>query len=134
MSCLRQSEEMVVLVLQENKIFEEFIATSRYCRWLEKKGRRETWDECVTRFVDWITRRTGATDIELQETLYEAIYNKEVFPSMRALMTAGPAADVDEVCLYNCAYLPIDSFNSFSEVMYVLCCGTGVGFRWKKSR
>ena len=61
-------------------------------------------------------------------TLWKMIENREVFPSMRALMTAGPAADVDNVCMYNCSYVAVEDIRSFSDIMYILCCGTGVGF------
>tara|TARA_R100000152_G_C6780593_1_gene213559 strand:- start:2436 stop:4349 length:1914 start_codon:yes stop_codon:yes gene_type:complete len=106
--------------------FQEFIVKSKYCRWNEELGRRETWEECVDRYYDYMESRFSLRG-ELSD-LREATLDREVFPSMRALMTAGPAADVDDVCMYNCSYIPITSIRSFSDVMYVLCCGTGVGF------
>jgi len=106
--------------------FQEFIVKSKYCRWNEEKNRRETWEECVDRYYDYMESRFSLRG-ELAD-LREATLDREVFPSMRALMTAGPAADVDDVCMYNCSYIPITSIRSFSDVMYVLCCGTGVGF------
>jgi len=111
--------------------FQEFITTKNYCRWLEKENRRETWQECVDRYYDYMISRFPVLQEEHSEVmteLREATYNREVFPSMRALMTAGPAADVDDTCMYNCSYLAINSIRSFSDVLYILCCGTGVGF------
>jgi len=106
--------------------FQEFIVKSKYCRWNEEKNRRETWEECVDRYYDYMESRFNLTG-QLAD-LREATIDREIFPSMRALMTAGPAADVDDVCMYNCSYIPITTIRSFSDVMYVLCCGTGVGF------
>lgn len=110
--------------------FQEFITTKNYCRWIEEEKRRETWQECVDRYYDYMLERhpvlENHPDVMLE--LREATYNREVFPSMRALMTAGPAADVDDTCMYNCSYLAINSIRSFADVLYILCCGTGVGF------
>lgn len=107
--------------------YEEFIFTSRYARWLPDEQRRETWPEAVARTVGWLTDRTG-THNELYSELYDAILNFHVMPSMRLLMTAGPAAERDNTCIYNCAYLPMDSLRSLDELMYILMCGTGVGY------
>jgi len=119
-------------------LYEEFIFKSRYARWLEDKGRRENWDETVRRLIDYylyhiryeapIVVDNDTSQPNLYRELYDAIYNLEVMPSMRALMTAGPALDRCHVPAYNCAYLPVDSPRSFDEAMYILLCGTGVGF------
>ena len=111
-------------------LYEEFIYKSRYARWREEDKRRENWDETVTRLVDYFqgSLKDGVVDGEIRENLYDAIYNLEVMPSMRAMMTAGPALDRCHVPAYNCAYLPVDSPRSFDEVMYILMCGTGVGY------
>ena len=106
--------------------YQTFIATSRYARWLEEENRRETWGETVQRYINYIAK-TGLPKEELDE-LEEAILNLEVMPSMRALMTAGPAADRDNTCIYNCSYLPVDDMRAFDEAMFILLCGTGVGF------
>ena len=106
--------------------FQQFIVKSKYCRWNEEINRRETWLECVDRYYTYMESRFNLQG-ELED-IREATFDREVFPSMRALMTAGPAADVDDVCMYNCSYIPILTIRSFSDVMYVLCCGTGVGF------
>lgn len=111
-------------------IYEAFIYKSRYARWLESEGRREDWSETVHRYVDFVLTRChpGICDNGTYDLLYDAIYNLEVMPSMRALMTAGPALDRCHVPAYNCAYLPVDSPRSFDEAMYILMCGTGVGY------
>lgn len=108
-------------------VYESFIFKSRYARWLEDEKRRENWDETVTRLLDFYNRDNRMTNEEYMN-LYEAIYSLEVMPSMRSLMTAGPALDRCNVAAYNCAYLPVDSPRSFDEGMYILMCGTGVGF------
>ena len=107
--------------------YQTFIATSRYARWLDDEGRRETWGETVGRFIDNIVRPSDLDSKTLNE-LEDAILNLEVMPSMRALMTAGPAAERDNTCVYNCSYLPVDHPRAFDEAMFILLCGTGVGF------
>ena len=107
--------------------YQEFIHKSRYARWLPEEGRRETWEETVQRYVNFWLGRKQITEKE-GEMLFNAIYNLEVMPSMRCLMTAGVALDKDNVAGFNCSYLHIDSPRSFDEMMYVLMCGTGVGF------
>lgn len=107
--------------------YQTFIATSRYARWLDDEGRRETWGETVSRFIDNIVRPSGVSDKDINE-IEEAILNLQVMPSMRALMTAGPAAARDNTCVYNCSYLPVDHPRAFDEAMFILLCGTGVGF------
>ena len=110
--------------------YQEYIAASRYARYQDDKGRRETWPETVTRFTDYIFSRTPAiTDnAQLKAELYNSIVNLELMPSMRAMMTAGKSADRDNTCVYNCSYLPVDDVKSFDEAMFILLCGTGVGF------
>jgi ribonucleoside-triphosphate reductase len=107
--------------------YQRFIHTSRYARWRDEEARRETWEETVDRLLDYYVKQAGLFPDEARE-LYEAITKMEVMPSMRAMMTAGPALDRCNVGAYNCAYLPVDSPRSFDEAMYVLMCGTGVGF------
>jgi ribonucleoside-diphosphate reductase alpha chain len=107
--------------------YQTFIATSRYARWLDDEGRRETWGETVGRFIDNIVRPSGVSDKDVND-IQEAILNLQVMPSMRALMTAGPAAARDNTCVYNCSYLPVDHPRAFDEAMFILLCGTGVGF------
>ena len=106
--------------------FQNFIALSRYSRWIESEGRRETWEETVDR---WWTYFTSKVPVLLERPdIKESILRIETLPSMRGLMTAGPALDRDHTALYNCSYLEIDSVRSFSNLMYILMCGTGVGY------
>lgn len=114
-----------------NSPYQEVIHKSRYARWLEDEGRREDWDETVDRLVKYymfLGQKDRVLTDEQGQELFDAIYNLEVMPSMRALMTAGPALDRCHVPAYNCAYLPVDSPRSFDEAMYILLCGTGVGY------
>ena len=107
--------------------YQQFIHKSRYARWMPEHSRRETWSETVFRYVQFWRDREQITVKEGQK-LYDAIHNLEVMPSMRCMMTAGVALDKDNVAGFNCSYLHIDSPRSFDELMYVLMCGTGVGF------
>ena len=109
--------------------YQAFIHTSRYARWLDDKGRRESWGETVSRYMDNVVRRELDMDtIAIASELEKAILNLDVMPSMRAMMTAGPALDRDNTAGYNCSYLPVDDPKSFDEAMFILLCGTGVGF------
>jgi ribonucleoside-triphosphate reductase (thioredoxin) len=112
--------------VQVNKDYSTYIHKSRYARWQDSLGRRETWEETVERYCKfWLQRYP---DIFPYEDVYKAIVNKEVMPSMRALMTAGPALDRDNIAGFNCSYLPVDDVRSFDEIMYILMNGTGVGY------
>jgi ribonucleoside-triphosphate reductase len=120
----------------------QFIAISRYARWLEDENRRENWGETVERYMTNVVmpslvRNTAWPDLkvcwieggqELYHEIEQAILSLEVCGSMRSLMTAGPAADRDNTCMYNCAYLAVDNVLAFDEAMFILLCGTGVGF------
>ena len=110
--------------------YREYIAASRYARFIDEKGRRENWGETVDRYVDYIFSRTPAIqeNKKLKTEIRSAIFNHELMPSMRAMMTAGKSADRDNTCVYNCSYLPVDDAKSFDEAMFILLCGTGVGF------
>jgi len=114
------------LVALDNKMndYMRFIATSRYARWLPDENRRETWGETVDRYFDNIISEKA----DGVEFIKDSINNLDVMPSMRAMMTAGPAADRDNTCIYNCSFLPVDDPKSFDEAMFILLCGTGVGF------
>ena len=107
--------------------YQEFIALSRYARFLPKEKRRESWGETVSRYMDNVVRPVAGDDTYIK-SIEEAILNLEVMPSMRAMMTAGPALDRDNTAGYNCSYLPVDDPKSFDEAMFILLCGTGVGF------
>jgi ribonucleoside-diphosphate reductase alpha chain len=113
--------------------YNTFIAKSRYSRYLDDKGRREHWDETVKRYFDFMEKHLAQKQKyilspELRKELEEAVVNLEVVPSMRAVMTAGPALERQNVAAFNCSYLPIDDPKAFDEAMYILLCGTGVGF------
>lgn len=107
--------------------YQTFIATSRYARWLDDMGRRETWGETVGRYVQNVVVPKTRDEIVVDE-IEEAILNLEIMPSMRAVMTAGAALERDNTSGYNCSYLPVDDPKSFDEAMFILLCGTGVGF------
>ena len=107
--------------------YQSFIHKSRYARWLDKEGRRETWGETVSRFMENIVHPVTGDDTYIKD-IEEAILSLEVMPSMRSLMTAGPAAMRDNISMYNCSYIAVDNIVSFDEAMHVLMCGTGVGF------
>lgn len=113
--------------------YNNFIAKSRYSRYLDDKGRREHWNETVARYFDFMEqhlkdKQSYVLTKELRAELESAVNNLEVMPSMRAIMTAGPALERQNVAAFNCSYLPIDDPKAFDEAMYILLCGTGVGF------
>jgi ribonucleoside-triphosphate reductase (thioredoxin) len=113
--------------------YNNFIAKSRYSRYLDDKGRREHWNETVARYFDFMEqhlkdKQSYVLTKELRAELEQAVNNLEVMPSMRAIMTAGPALERQNIAAFNCSYLPIDDPKAFDEAMYILLCGTGVGF------
>ena len=105
--------------------YQKYIYKSRYARYLEADDRREDWEETVERYVSFFKKKYPEMDYE---RIKAAIVNMEVMPSMRSLMTAGKALERDNVCGFNCSYVAVDSPRVFDEILYVLCCGTGVGF------
>jgi len=113
--------------------YQQFIHKSRYARWIDSEQRRENWDETVDRYMSFMSNHVKTKHaVELSKTdvdeIQEAILNLDVMPSMRAMMTAGAALARDNICGYNCSYIPVDNPRSFDECMYILMCGTGVGF------
>lgn len=108
-------------------LYQQYIHKSRYARYLPEQNRRESWKETVERYTGYWTQK-GLITKEEESELFEAIFNMEVMPSMRAMMTAGEALDRDNVAGFNCSYITIDSPRAFDEMMYILMCGTGVGF------
>ena len=106
--------------------YQAFIHTSRYARYIDGKG-RESWSQTVGRYMDNVVRPVLGNDSYVDQ-IEQAILNLEVMPSMRAMMTAGPALSRDNTAGYNCSYLPVDDPKSFDEAMFILLCGTGVGF------
>jgi len=114
-------------------LYQQFIAKSRYARFMPEKNRRENWTETVARYFNFLEDHLAKTNNyaltrELRTELENAVLNLEVMPSMRSLMTAGKALERDNTAGYNCSYIPIDDPKSFDEAMYILLCGTGVGF------
>jgi len=109
-------------------VYQEYIAISRYARYLDESRRRETWEETVSRYIEFFQKRTNNNKKIPWQELKSSIINLEVMPSMRCLMSAGEALESDQVAGYNCSYITIDSPKAFDEIMYVLMCGTGVGF------
>jgi ribonucleoside-diphosphate reductase alpha chain len=109
-------------------IYQDFIHISRYARYSDELKRRESWDETVDRYIKYFQNRTNNNKKVPWEEIRNAILNLEVMPSMRCLMTAGEALDKDQVAGYNCSYIAIDNQKAFDEIMYILMCGTGVGF------
>ncbi len=107
--------------------YQSFIHTSRYAKWLEEESRREKWDETVGRYIYNVVDHV-VKDAFVTAEIQDAILSLEVMPSMRAMMTAGPALERDNTAGYNCSYLPVDDPKSFDEAMFILLCGTGVGF------
>lgn len=113
--------------------YQQFIHKSRYSRYIDKQNRREHWEETVSRYVNFMCDHVEAkhgykVSPHLRAELFDYIHQMKVMPSMRALMTAGEAAKRQNMAAFNCSYLPIDDIKSFDELMYILLCGTGVGF------
>lgn len=104
---------------------QEFIHKSRYARWRDEDQRRETWPETVQRYVDYFSQKFPYYP---KEAVYNSILNLRTMPSMRALMTAGAALERDPMAGFNCSFVAIDDVRAFDEVLYILMCGTGVGF------
>ena len=107
--------------------YQEYIHQSRYARWIPEEARRETWTDTVYRYVNfWVEK--GYINVDEQKRLMKAIYDLDVMPSMRAMATAGKALDRDNMAGFNCSYVAINHVRAFDEILYVLMCGTGVGF------
>lgn len=107
--------------------FRSFISKSRYARWIEEYNRRETWAETVNRYVDFISPKVDLSPDEKSHLRYN-ILNHKVMPSMRAIMTAGEAAERSNVSMYNCSFVALNDVRAFDEALYILMCGTGLGF------
>jgi ribonucleoside-triphosphate reductase len=113
--------------------YRNFIHISRYARWIESENRRETWQETVDRYCnfmkDHLVLNYGySPNAKIFDEVREAILKHHIMPSMRALMTAGPALERDHIAAYNCSFIAVDSPRAFDEAMYILMNGTGVGF------
>ncbi|MEV4454394.1 hypothetical protein [Microbispora sp. NPDC049633] len=113
--------------------YENFIATSRYSRYIDDLGRREVWRESVGRYMDFMlghlkAKQNYVPSDSLVAEIRQAIENLDIVPSMRGIMTAGPALERSNIAGYNCSYLPVDDLAAFSETLYILLNGTGVGY------
>lgn len=104
---------------------QEYVHKSRYARWRDKDKRRETWPETVQRYVDYFSSKFPHYPTDL---IYQHILTLKTMPSMRALMTAGPALERDPMAGFNCSFIEVDDMRAFDEILYILMCGTGVGF------
>jgi len=118
-------------------VYQQFIHKSRYARWLPEENRREEWHETVARYFNFFEKHLEKNcgyilDKKTRKYLEDKVLNLEVMPSMRALMTAGPALEKENIAGYNCSYIPVDHPKAFDEILYVLMCGTGVGFSVEK--
>lgn len=120
------NERKDTMATQLPSSYQEVIAMSRYAKYIPALKRRETWEETVQRLMDYITPR-GLLPHEAK-AIHEAILKLDIVPSMRLLMTAGEAADRDNIAIYNCSYLAVNNKRAFSEALYILMNGTGVGF------
>lgn len=113
-------------------LYQQFIYRSRYSRYLPEKNRRENWEETINRYLDFMQahlQKNYQYDMNpIRDRLFNHIHDMKVMPSMRALMTSGKALERDNTCGYNCSFLPIDDPKAFDEAMFILLCGTGVGF------
>lgn len=104
---------------------QEYVHKSRYARWIDSKQRRENWDETVRRYVDYFDKKFPHYP---KDEIFQSIHDLKTMPSMRALMTAGPALDRDPMAGFNCSFVAVDHVRAFDEILYILMCGTGVGF------
>lgn len=112
---------------------QEFVYTRTYSRWIEEENRRETWSETIDRYIRFIEDERGEKiPVKVIKKIRQKILSLDVMPSMRALWAAGEAAKRDNTCMYNCSFLAADSISSFAECLYILMCGTGVGFSVEK--
>ena len=114
-----------------NKILSDITVHMKYAKYLPKKQRRETWEELVTRNMNMHLKQYPNLTEEIKE-VYEMVYNKKVLPSMRSMQFSGKPIEISPNRIYNCAYMPIDHIDSFSECMFLLLGGTGVGYSVQK--
>ena len=110
-----------------NEILSNITVYMKYAKFNEEKGRRETWKELVTRNKKMHQKTFPNLSEEIEEK-YKLVYDKKILPSMRSLQFGGKPIEISPNRIYNCAYLPIDSIDAFSETMFLLLGGTGVGY------
>ena len=104
---------------------QEYVHKSRYARWIDSEQRRETWEETVQRYVNYFSNKFPHYPTQM---IYDSIVSLKTMPSMRALMTAGPALERDPMAGYNCSFTAVDDVRAFDDILYILMCGTGAGF------
>jgi ribonucleoside-triphosphate reductase (thioredoxin) len=118
----------IIHMLHSNQLptpLQEYVHKSRYARWLDHENRRESWEETVNRYVAYFENKFPHYPTDL---IRRSILNLDVMPSMRALMTAGPALERDPMAGFNCTFVAVDDVRAFDEILYILMCGSGVGF------
>ena len=120
-------KDYMIMTNELPTVYQQVIAASRYARFIPEKQRRETWEETVDRLIGYLETKVPDLKEELKD-IRKAVLNLEVMPSMRLLMTAGEACERDNISAYNCSYLAVNNKRAFSEALYILMNGTGVGF------
>ena len=113
------------------EILSDIVVYNKYAKYVPSKQRRETWEELVTRNKEMHQSKFPDLKEEIEE-VYKLVYSKKVLPSMRSLQFAGKPIDINNSRIFNCSYLPIDDWRSFSEVMFLLLSGCGVGYSFQK--
>ena len=111
----------------EQKILSEIVVYNKYAKYRPELNRRETWDELVTRNMEMHLNKFPNLTVEIKKA-YQYVYDKKVLPSMRSLQFAGKPVEINNARIFNCSYLPIDDHRSFSEIMFLLLSGCGVGY------
>ena len=106
----------------------EFIYKRTYSRWMEGENRREDWPETIERLITFLISKRPDIPDKTVSKIRKYMTEFSVMPSMRFLWAAGPAAQFDNTCIYNCAFAKINSVEAFAECLYILMCGTGFGF------
>lgn len=115
------------MLTTESQILSEITTHLKYAKYVPEKNRRETWDELVTRNKEMHIKKFPKLTEEI-EAAYKYVYDKKVLPSMRSMQFAGKPIDINNARIFNCSYLPIDDYRSFSEIMFLLLSGCGVGY------
>ena len=115
------------MLTTESQILSEITTHLKYAKFVPDKNRRETWDELVTRNKEMHLKKFPQLAEEI-EAAYQYVYDKKVLPSMRSMQFAGKPIEINNARIFNCSYLPIDDFRAFSEIMFLLLSGCGVGY------
>ena len=114
-----------------SEILSDVTVYMKYARFRNDVQRRETWEELVTRNKEMHIKKYPHLTAEINET-YKFVYDKKILPSMRSLQFGGKPIEISQNRIYNCAYLPIDDWRAFGEIMFLLLGGTGVGYSVQK--